>query len=204
MQKLFTDLLPIAVAAMLLSEAQALDSLGLDSKGYIRDWLMLAPISLPEGRSGEELILQDQVRNEAALKPKAGDTVQVRGKELTWRHVTAATNYFDFNALLKAEGGRAAGYVVTYIECEKDLPEVTMAVGTNDEGRIYLNGEDIYAFTEPRTLELDSEKGKVGLKKGVNVVVFKIINEQGNWQGAMRLLDKSGAPLKNVRIKLAP
>jgi len=41
---------------------------------------------------------------------------------------------------------------------------------------------------------LDADKGRVNLKRGVNVVVFKIINEQNAWQGAMRLLDKSGAP----------
>jgi hypothetical protein len=42
------------------------------------------------------------------------------------------------------------------------------------------------------------------LKKGINVIVFKIINEQGNWQGAMRFLDKAGAPLKDLKIKLSP
>jgi hypothetical protein len=31
------------------------------------------------------------------------------------------------------------------------------------------------------------------LKKGVNVIVFKITNEQNSWQGAMRLMDKAGA-----------
>ena len=35
-------------------------------------------------------------------------------------------------------------------------------------------------------------------------MIFKITNEQNAWQGAMRLMDKSGAPLKNVRIKLTP
>ena len=75
---------------------------------------------------------------------------------------------------------------------------------SNDEGRIYFNGVDIYAFSEPRTLMLDADKGKVTLKKGVNVVVFKVINEQNSWQGAMRLLDKAGAPLKDLKIKLSP
>jgi hypothetical protein len=51
---------------------------------------------------------------------------------------------------------------------------------------------------------LDADKGKVTLKKGVNVVVFKVINEQNSWQGAMRLLDKAGAPLKDLKIKLSP
>ena len=165
---------------------------------------MLAPIALPEEGSCADFILQDQVRNEAALKPKDGDKVKINGKELTWRNITASTNYFDFNAILKTESGRAAGFMVTYIECDKDIPNVTMALASNDQGRLYLNGEDIYAFTEARTLELDADKGKVTLNKGVNVVVFKIINEQGNWQGAMRLLDKTGAPLNDIKIKLAP
>ena len=51
---------------------------------------------------------------------------------------------------------------------------------------------------------LVADKGKVRLKKGTNVLVFKITNEQNSWQGAMRLLDKSGTPLKNIRIKLQP
>ena len=204
MKTLFLILTAIVALNPLLSNAGPGNTLRPDSKGYIRDWLMLAPIPLPEGRSGEELILEDQLRNEAALRPKEGDKVQVKGKELTWRHVTASTNYFDFNAVLKTVNDRAAGYIVTYIECENDIPDVTMAVGTNDEGRIYLNGEDIYAFTEPRPLELDSEKGKVNLKKGINTVVFKIINEQNAWQGAMRLLDKAGAPLENVTIRVSP
>ena len=79
-----------------------------------------------------------------------------------------------------------------------------MAVASNDQGRIYFNGVDIYAFTEPRPLMLDQDKGKVTLKKGTNVIVFKITNEQNSWQGAMRLMTKSGAPLKNIRIKLQP
>jgi hypothetical protein len=79
-----------------------------------------------------------------------------------------------------------------------------MAVASNDRGRIYLNGKDIYAFTEARTLELDADKGKVILNKCINVVVFKIINEQGNWHGAMRFLDARSAPVKDLKIKLSP
>jgi hypothetical protein len=94
--------------------------------------------------------------------------------------------------------------MVTYIECDTEKPDVIMAVASNDEGRIYFNGVDIYAFSEPRPLMLDADKGKVTLKKGVNVVVFKVINEQNSWQGAMRLLDKAGAPLKDLKIKLSP
>ena len=176
----------------------------LDSDGYVRDWILLAPIALPEGGAAGDLLLGEQVRGEATLKPKAGDVLKIGTRELAWRKVTAATNFFDFNATLNAQNDRAAGYLVTYVECDEDRPDVTMAVGSNDQGRIYFNGVDIYAFTEARPLALDADKGRVTLKKGVNVIVFKVINEQNSWQAAMRLLDKTGKPLKNVRIRSTP
>jgi len=74
-----------------------------------------------------------------------------------------------------------------------------MAVASNDQGRIYFNGVDIYVWSDPRGLVLDSEKGRVTLKQGINVIIFKIINEQGNWQGAMRLLDKGGASFERYQ-----
>lgn len=204
MSKLFFTGLVALLLYLLMSKASAADALKPDSAGYIRDWVMLAPIALPEEGACADLILQDQVKNEAALKPKAGDKIKINGKELTWKNITASTNYFDFNAILKSENDRAAGFMVTYIECDKEMPEVTMALASNDQGRLYLNGKEIYTFTEARTLELDADKGKVTLNKGVNVVVFKIINEQNNWQGALRFLDKAGAPVKDLKIKLSP
>jgi hypothetical protein len=203
MRKLLAPILLIAFSACLIS-ARAAGTLKPDSQGYIRNWLMLAPIVFPEGRGGAELIYRDQIKNEAALRPKAGDTITINRKELTWTAITASTNYFDFNSILKSANDRAMGYMVTYIECDQEMPGVIMALGSNDEGRLYLNGVDIYVFAEPRTLELDADKGRVTLKKGTNVVVFKIFNEQSNWQGSMRFLDKSGTPLTKLKIKLAP
>lgn len=192
------------LSCLLLSKLGAADVLQPDSDGYIRHWLMLAPIALREGETGAEAIFRQQIRDESALRPKAGEKTQIRGKELIWKRVTAATNYFDFAASFETFGEKEAGYAVTYIECDTEKPDVIMAVASNDQGRIYFNGVDIYVWSEPRTLMLDSEKGRVTLKKGINVIVFKVINEQGNWQGAMRFLDKSGAPLKDLKIRLSP
>jgi len=194
----------LASTLLATPSARAGDSLKPDADGYIRDWIMLAPIALPAGRPAGDLVVEEQVKNEAALQPKAGDTVKVYGKEMTWQNITATTKYFDFNAVLKSTNDHAAGYMVTYIECDKEMNDVTMALGSNDQARLYLNGKDIYAVQDARSLELDADKGKVHLKKGVNVVVFKVINEQNSWQGSMRFLDKSGAPVTDLKIKLSP
>jgi hypothetical protein len=204
MKKLVSTIGLAVLAGLSIPTAHAADTSSLDSSGYVRDWVMLAPIALPEGGSLPDLLLKDQVKNEASLKPKEGDQVKIGNKELTWRNVTTPTNYFDFNVILKSQNDQAAGYMVAYIECEQDIPDVTMAVGSNDQARIYFNGVDIYAFTEARILELDGDKGRVTLKKGINVIVFKVFNLQNSWQGAMRLTDKAGAPLTGVKIRLTP
>jgi len=199
-----TSFVSVAALGMCLADARAAETPGLDPEGYIIDWIMLAPIPLPAGRPAADLILAEQIPGEAALKPKAGDTLALRGKEWTWRQITATNHYFDFNAQLKSQHDHVAGFMVTYIECDVERPGTILTVGSNDQGRIYFNGVDIYAVTEARPLALDSDKGRVTLKKGVNVIVFKVINEQNSWQGSIRLTDKTGAPLKDVKIKVAP
>ena len=204
MKVLFATIGLAALLGLVTSKARAAEVLRPDSAGYIRHWVMLAPIALPEEEACADSILKEQIKDEAALRPKAGDKVKINGKELTWQNITAATNYFDFNAVLKRVTDHAAGFMVTYIECDKEMTNVTMTLGSNDQGRLYLNGTDIYAYTGARILELDADKGIVTLNKGVNVVVFKVVNEQNSWQGALRFLDKAGAPVKDIKIQLSP
>ena len=204
MKKLFISIGSAVLLGLLISKADAADALRPDSEGYIRHWVMLAPVVLRDGETCAEALLKEQLKDEAALRPKAGDKVRIGGKDLVWRNITASTNYFDFNATLNSVNDHVAGYMVTYLECDADIPDVIMAVASNDQGRIHFNGVDIYAFTEARPLMLDADKGRVTLKQGVNVIVFKVTNEQNSWQGAMRLLDKSGAPLKGLKVKLSP
>lgn len=204
MKKLFISLGSAVLLALPISRADGNNALRPDSEGYLRHWVMLAPVVLREGETCAEALLKEQVKGEAALRPKAGDTVKIGGQELVWRNITASTHYFDFNAVLKGVNDHVAGFMVTYIECDKEMPNVTVAVASNDQGRIYFNGTDIYAFTEARPLMLDADKGRVTLKAGVNVIVFKVLNEQNSWQGAMRFLDKAGAPIKDLKIKMSP
>src|SRR6476659_1938733 len=87
-----------ALFGLLISTASAAESLRPDSEGYIRHWVMLAPIPLPERDTGTDSLFKEQIRGEATIRPKAGDKSKIDGKELTWQNITASTNYFDFNA----------------------------------------------------------------------------------------------------------
>ncbi len=199
MKKLLSSIGLIVLLGLWISDAGAADTEGIDAEGYIRAWVMLAPIPLPGEGSAGQLLLMEQVKGEAAMKPKAGDKISVNDTELTWKNITTSAKFFDLNAILDSQNDRVTGYMVTYVECEKEIPEVTMSVGSNDQGRIYFNGVDIYAFVDARPLELDADKGRVTLKKGLNVIIFKVINELNSWQGSMRLTDKAGGPLKGLQ-----
>jgi len=88
----------ITTAALLLSLLAAQSGASPEeftprSDGFIRDWLLLAPIQLDANSSGAEAIDKNQIPDEGSLKPKAGDKVTVEGKELTWKKVKA-TDYF--------------------------------------------------------------------------------------------------------------
>jgi len=173
-----------------------------DAEGFIRDWLVLAPIAI-EGESGADQIDRDFVNGEATVKPKAGDKITVGGQALTWTAHKSADYFIDFLAAFgKTRGEYVAGYAVTYIVADEDM-KVTLALSSNDQGKAWLNGQQVFRFADTRTLEKDSDRSDVTLKKGRNVLLLKVINEVNNWQGCARFL-KDGAPVKNLGISLVP
>ena len=173
-----------------------------DNDGFIRNWLVLAPIAI-DGESGAAGIDKEYVDGEAAIKPKAGDAVAIGGKPLTWTAHQTSDYFIDFlQSFGQQRGEYVAGYAVAYVTADEDM-KVTLALSTNDQGKAWLNGKQVFKFADTRVLEKDTDKIDVALTKGQNVLVMKIVNEVNNWQGCARFL-KDGAPVKNLRISLAP
>ena len=172
-----------------------------DAEGFIHDWLVLAPIAI-ESESGAYEIDRDFLKGEAAITPTAGDTAMVGGRALTWKAHQTSDFFIDFlQAFGKDRGEYVVGYAVTYVIAD-DPTTATLALSTNDQGKAWLNGKEIFKFTETRVLEKDTDRIDVALAKGRNVLVLKVINEVNNWQACARFT-KNGVPVK-VRISLAP
>jgi hypothetical protein len=192
----------LALASLLVLLAVPQDTHAPDAEGFIRNWLVLAPIAIEEGNADTELD-KDFVKGEAAMKPKAGDKVKIDGKELAWTAHKTADFFIDFRESFGKERGEdAAAYAVAYVWAEEDL-KVKLSVGSNDECKAYVNGKQVIKFTETRTLEKDSDTAETALHQGQNVLVFKVINEKNNWQGCARFM-KDGSPVKNIKISLTP
>ena len=174
-----------------------------DADGFIRNWLVLAPIGI-EGDQGASEIDRDFIKGEAAARPKAGDVVTVGpGQSVTWTPHQTSDYFIDFlQSFGKTRGEYVAGYAVAYVIAD-DETKAVLALSTNDQGKAWLNGKQVFKFSETRTLEKDTDKVDVTLTKGVNVLMLKVVNEVNNWQGCARFL-KDGAPLTGIKIQLAP
>jgi hypothetical protein len=193
--------LPIA-AVLSLVFAAAPQTASPDAEGFIRNWLVLAPIAI-EGESGASEIDREFVGGEGTIAPKAGDKVGVGSQSLTWQAHKTADYFIDFlESFGKTRGEYVAGYAVAYVIADEDMT-VTLALSTNDQGKAWLNGKQVFKFADTRTLEKDTDRSDVTLVKGQNVLVLKVINEVNNWQACARFL-KNGAPVKNLQISTAP
>jgi hypothetical protein len=201
--------LPTMVAALVLaifcgSPARADEKSGLDEEGFVQRWLLLAPIPLAENQSGAEGLGKEQIKDEAKLKPKAGDKVKAGDKDIEWKEHTAKEHYIDFNDFLGNQTEDSVGYAVCYIVADADHKDVQMRTGSDDQAKVYLNGKEVWKFEDARALDKDQDTTEVTLNKGVNVVVFKIVNEKIDWSGCLRFTDKDGNPLKNLKVVLKP
>jgi hypothetical protein len=177
---------------------------GLNEDGFITTWLLLAPIPLEKGQRATDALGKDQVPNEADLRPRAGDKVKVGGKELVWKPYRAKEYYFDFNDFLGKETENSIGYAVCYIHADKEMKDLRLLTGSDDQARIYLNGKEVFKQEEGRPLEKDEDTTAVTLRRGVNVLVFKVINEEEDWSGCARFTDQAGKVLKSLKVTLAP
>jgi hypothetical protein len=176
----------------------------VDGEGFVRDWLVLAPFALPED-SGTDEIEKAQIAKEGDLKPKAGDTQKVGDKDGTWKAAKAAEYHLDINTALGTRNEDVLAYLVTYVVADADMPGLTMAIGSNDQAKVWLNGKEVHKFAETRGIEQDSDKvDGLTLTKGVNTIVFKVINQKNDWAAALRFLDKNGKAITGLTVKTAP
>jgi hypothetical protein len=176
-------------------------------QGVIQDWLVLGPVPLQEGQEGAKALAEEQVAGEANLKPQAGQVVQVPGSKLAWKeHHLDHDFVLDFERIFRGETtDYSVAYAVCYLFTEKKLDGLKMLVGSDDQPKIYLNGNVIHELDVSRGPTPDEDTiDNVTLEAGRNVLVFKVVNLEGPWAGCIRFVDRTGLPAKGIRVSLTP
>jgi serine/threonine protein kinase len=177
-------------------------------EGRIKRWLIFAPIALRAGQSGAEGLDIDQMEGEAQLQPIAAEARSTGGSKLRWRELTLeddADYTIDFNAILGRETTQSVAYAVCYIRSETEQLGLRMLVGSDDQAKVYLNGKQLYRSPVARPFLADQDSvPDITLNAGLNVLVFKVVNETIAWHGSIRFTDAQGNPVKGIKVTLTP
>jgi hypothetical protein len=174
-------------------------------EGAIKRWLIVAPIALATNQSGAQGLEVEQVEGEGRLRPKAGEGTVTVSSELKWQEVTQEDYMLDFNVILGRLTTYSVAYAVCYIRSEAEQRGLRMLVGSDDEAKVYLNGKQVHKYPFPRAFAADQDTvPDIALNAGLNVLVFKVVNETADWQGSIRFTDAAGQSLKGIRVTLDP
>jgi hypothetical protein len=178
---------------------------GSHSQGFIQTWLLLLPLPLASEETGAQALDRQQLPGEAQLRPRLGERVMVGGRELIWQEYRSPEAAVNFNAALQRVANRSVAYAVCYLESDQARAGQWLQVGADNQSEVYLNSQQIYQCRlSTRPLWALDTVGPVALKQGINVLVFKAVNDVGAWEGCARLVDDAGLPAQGIRVKLTP
>ena len=173
--------------------------------GLITRWLLRAPLEIPADDTPAALEAE-QIPGEAQLRPRARERVRGNAPDLAWEPIEQAASLLDFNSLVgKQSSPNSVAYAVCYLVSESRQPGVIFKIVSDDECKVYLNGQTIHRSNPNRSYVLDEETvDGVELRAGSNTVVFKIVNSLEYWRGSLRVLDARGQEIPKLRVTLDP
>ena len=182
-----------------------------DAEGFIRRWLLLEPIDKPKRTN---IVFTDSYLREAfhteyfkgqfTTLPKDGQKVKVGKQKLAWHALDSKlfnVKLFRFASGLDKQIYGVLFWAVTVIECEEDIPNVRMAVGSNSGSMWWLNGEEAVILSgDRRMVKDDCTSPRLTLKKGRNILRGSVINGPGMSDFCVRFIDEKGQPVNNISI----
>ncbi len=169
--------------------------------GAITQWLVLLPIYF-DGKDGVRALKTEQLPAEKDLHPRSGELVDFGSKKMIWREIRTEDQIIDFKEITDAprRAESCLAYAVSYIHSDTGR-RVVLKVSSDDQSRVYLNGELIYESQRSRSHPGEEDTvPEVELKSGANTLVFKVVNEIVDWRGSVRITDSSGQALAGVQI----
>ena len=80
-----------------------------------------------------------------------------------------------------------------------------MLVGSDDGAKVYLNAKQVYKAPGPHGFVAAQDTvSDIALNPGLNVLVFKVVNEFQTWRGSIRFTDHQDNPVKGIAVTLDP
>ncbi len=155
----------------------------------ISNWLVSKPLPSTfklDGIESNEMIdgfskdFLTSIGGEESPKIKANKKFNTPdGKSSSFSQHTWKSFYLDLTDLF---GKPSDVFTYLFAELESDeSQDVYLHIGTNDAGKVWLNGELVIQYLEGRGAEPSQNVARINLKKGKNTILLKIDQLGGGW-----------------------
>jgi len=177
---------------------------GLADDGFLRSWLFLGPIANGP-TNGVAALNRDFLGGEAKVRPAAGEKAKTPSGEIAWKAVDAQDGMVNFCGILGRACDNSTGYVACYLVTEAEFKNLKLKLGSDDQAKVWINGKEVHRCDADRGVVPDQDTAEnITLVKGVNTIVFKVVNGGGDWGGCIRLVKADGSPFMDARATLKP
>jgi serine/threonine protein kinase len=171
---------------------------------FVRAWLILSG-PLPCEEDDLKVLDQQQVPDAALLRPRAGEAFQAGGKNLVWKEHHSKDVVLDFTTIYGPKSDNKLTYAVCYVHVDADRNDLALRIGSDDQATVTINGQQVFRQPAARSLELDEDEVKpIALRKGSNVLVFKVVNVNECWEGSLHFVGLDGRPAEGLRFGVEP
>lgn len=183
-----------------------------DEEGFIRRWDLLDPIDKPNRTNTvfTDSYIRDAFSVECfpeqmSMLPKDGQKVKLDKKtRLSWHWLDSKlfnVKLFRFASELDKQVYGVIFQAVTVINCEEDIENVRLAVGSNSASMWWIDGQEALILSgDRRMVQDDCVSRRLTLKKGRNVLRGFVINGPGMSDFCVRFIDEDGNPVRNFTI----
>ena len=182
-----------------------------DADGFIRRWLVLEPINKPNPTNTvftdsylRDAFGKEYYKGQFTTVPVDGQKVKVEKQTLKWHALDSEKYNLKLFRFAEEKSEQVYGvlfWAVTIIDCEEDIKDVRLAVGSNSASMWWLNGEEALLLSgDRRMVKDDGMSPRLTLKKGRNILRGAVINGPGMSDFCVRFIDEKGQPVKNISI----
>jgi len=190
-----SKLLISAIFSILLLHLVAFTSaqnLKIANGEWLQNWYLVGPFQLEEGVDEflhlggfeEDFLANNGGENNPRINEN--ELVEFNGETIKWKAFNSANPVISLDETISKKSFVAA---YAYTEIESDAEGVCiLALGSNDGGRLWFNGEQVWDSPGARGFTTDDDLIPVTVKKGKNKILLKIEERGNTWEFGVRFL----------------
>lgn len=171
----------------------------IQKTGFVTEdaWRILDPFDNTDGIGFDTAYIPEDITEIDLTAKYEGLNGQV-----SWKKFTDA----EFDGYIQI-GEEDVDWRVAYAFASVTSPderEVEIRFDSDDQGRVWLNGKEVFSHTKAFMAIVDTYTIPARLKQGRNSLLVKVCNESGAYAFFLRITDEDGKPFEDLVINRIP